>query len=206
MSNASSPTPPKPELVIIAGPNGSGKTTTTKELLRHFWTKDCLYINPDDIAQNEFGGWDSPQASLSAAQKAETLREECLAQRRSMVFETVFSAPDKIEFVRKAKQIDYFVRLFFICTDSPLINVTRISRRRLKGGHDVPPAKILSRYSKSIANCAVAVRLVDRAYIYDNSVDDADPQLLFRTENGALKKVYREDVNNWAKPILEQVR
>jgi predicted ABC-type ATPase len=199
------PTSDKPELVIIAGPNGSGKTTTTKELLRHFWAGHCLYINPDDIAQNEFGGWDSPQASLKAAQKAEALREESLAQRRSLVFETVFSAPDKIEFIVKAKHLDYFIRLFFICTDSPLINVNRISRRRLKGGHDVPPAKILSRYAKSIAQCAIAVKLVDRAYIYDNSVDDADPQLLFRTANGGLQKVYRQPVNDWAKLILQQI-
>jgi len=196
----------KPELVIIAGPNGSGKTTTSKELLRHFWTEHCLYINPDDIAQNEFGSWDSSQASLKAAQKAEALREECLVQRRSLVFETVFSAPDKVEFIKKAKQLDYFIRLFFICTDSPLINVSRISRRRLKGGHDVPPAKILSRYSKSIAQCAVVISIVDRAYIYDNSIENADPQLLFRTENGTLKKVYRQPVNDWAKPIFEKVK
>ncbi len=122
-----------------------------------------------------------------------------------MVFETVFSAPDKVEFVKKAKGLDYFIRLFFICTDSPLINVNRISRRRLKGGHDVPPAKILSRYSKSIANCVSAITRVDRAYIYDNSIDNTDPRLLFRTENGTLKKVYRQPVNEWAKPILQQV-
>jgi hypothetical protein len=48
--------------------------------------------------------------------------------------------------------------------------------------------------------------MIHRAYIYDNSVDDADPQLLFRTENGVLKKVYRQPVNDWAKTILEQAR
>lgn len=122
-----------------------------------------------------------------------------------MVFETVFSASDKVEFIKKAKHFDYFIRLFFICTDNPLINVNRISRRRLKGGHDVPPAKILSRYSKSITNCAIAVKLVDRAYIYDNSVDDRDPMLLFRIENGGVKKVYRQPVNAWAQPIFERV-
>jgi predicted ABC-type ATPase len=196
----------KPELVVIAGPNGSGKTTTTRDLLLHTWTRNCLYINPDDIAQNEFGGWDSPEASLKAARKAQLLREECLDQRRGLVFETVFSAPDKVEFVRNAKHRGYFVRLFFICTNSPLINVQRISRRRLKGGHDVPPSKILSRYSKSIANCVTVVKLVDRAYLYDNSVEDADPQLLFRIENGALKKVYRQPVNDWACPILVRVQ
>ena len=123
-----------------------------------------------------------------------------------MVFETVFSAPDKVEFIRKAKSLGYFIRLFFICTDSPLINVNRISRRRLKGGHDVPPVKILSRYSKSIAQCVAVISLVDRAYIYDNSVDDADPQLLFRTESGILKKVYQQPVNDWAKPIFDRVK
>jgi len=192
----------KPELIIIAGPNGSGKTTTTKELLRHAWTQNCLYINPDDIAQNEFGSWDSPEASLKAAQKAEILREECLDQKRSLIFETVFSAPDKIDFARKAKERGYFIRLFFVCTDSPLINVQRISRRRLRGGHDVPPAKILSRYAKSIANCAAAIKIVDRGYIYDNSVEEQAPQLLFRTELGILKKMYRHPVNDWARPIF----
>jgi predicted ABC-type ATPase len=123
-----------------------------------------------------------------------------------MVFETVFSAPDKVEFVKEAKHLDYFIRLFFICTDSPLINVSRISRRRLKGGHDVPPAKILSRYSKSISQCAAVITLVDRAYIYDNSVEEVAPALLFRTENGALKKVYRQPVNDWSRPIFEQLR
>ncbi len=121
------------------------------------------------------------------------------------MFETVFSAPDKLQYLREAKAKRFFVRLFFICTDDSSINEMRIARRRGEGGHDVPRDKIISRYSKSIAQCAAAISLVDRTYIYDNSVDNADPALLFRTENGALKKLYRQPVNDWAKLILEQV-
>jgi len=195
----------KPELVIIAGPNGSGKTTITKQLLSHTWAQDCLYINPDDIAENEFGSWNLPEASLKAAQKAQMLREECLRERRSLVFETVFSATDKIGYIERAISAGYFVRLFFICTDSPEINIARIERRKRKGGHGVPRDKIISRFGKSIWNCGVAISFVDRAYIYDNSVQDADPRILFRTQNGAVVKIYCDSFNDWVKPIYQEV-
>ena len=41
----------RPTLCVIAGPNGSGKTTTTEQLLANEWGADSLYINPDNIAQ-----------------------------------------------------------------------------------------------------------------------------------------------------------
>lgn len=193
----------KPELIVIAGPNGSGKTSVTEQLLLHTWSENCLYLNPDNIAQNEFGDWNSPEASLNAARKAGQLREICLVQRSSLAFETVFSAPDKVDYLRRAKAVGFFIRLFFICTDRPEINIVRIANRVHEGGHSVPTDKIISRYAKSIAQCASAISLVDCAYIYDNSVEDVSPALLFRTENGSLKKVYRDPVNAWALSILE---
>ena len=58
------------------------------------------------------------------------------------------SAPDKISFVQRAKRRGYFIRLFFIGTDSPRINAARIADRVMVGGHDVPIPKIVSRYYK----------------------------------------------------------
>jgi predicted ABC-type ATPase len=192
----------KPELVVIAGPNGSGKTTITRRVIQHAWGQNCLYLNPDEIAQQEFGSWDSPEASLKAARKVAEIREACLLSKKSLMFETVFSAPDKLEFLQKAHAAGFFVRLFFICTDDPSINIRRISRRQGEGGHGVPREKVISRYSKSIANCAHAVELVDRAYIYDNSIEDVDPKLLFRTENGVVRKSYCQ-VNDWSQPVFD---
>ena len=34
----------RPTLCIVAGPNGSGKTTTTLKLLANEWAADSLYI------------------------------------------------------------------------------------------------------------------------------------------------------------------
>jgi len=47
----------RPTLCVVAGPNGSGKTTTTIQLLNNEWAADSLYINPDNIAQEMFGDW-----------------------------------------------------------------------------------------------------------------------------------------------------
>lgn len=60
----------RPTLCIVAGPNGSGKTSTTRLLLQNEWTADSFYINPDNIAQEVFGDWNSPEAVLKAAKIA----------------------------------------------------------------------------------------------------------------------------------------
>ena len=39
----------KPELIVIAGPNGSGKTSTTRLVIKHEWADQCVYINPDAV-------------------------------------------------------------------------------------------------------------------------------------------------------------
>ncbi len=194
----------KPKLIIVAGPNGSGKTSVTGKILEHHWIENCLYINPDNIARDDFGDWNSPQAIVKAANKAAQLREECLSKKEGIVFETVLSAADKIDFILRAKDAGYFIRLFFVSTDHPAINASRIARRVMEGGHDVPIQKIISRFSKSIDNCCLVSNSVDRLYVYDNSLEYEDPKLLFRANEGKLTKIYSE-VNNWAQSILQSI-
>jgi predicted ABC-type ATPase len=108
-----------------------------------------------------------------------------LREGRSLAFETVFSAVDKSEFVRRALAVGYFVRIFFVGTGRPEINAARVARRVLQGGHEVPIAAE-----------------VDRFYVYDNSVDDRDAQLVLRAADGRVVKAYG-DAPTWAEPILE---
>ncbi|MCQ2233037.1 MAG: zeta toxin family protein [Paludibacteraceae bacterium] len=192
----------RPTLCIVAGPNGSGKTSTTLRLLANEWTADSLYINPDNIAQEQFGDWNSPEAILKAAQLATQQRYECLEQGRDFVFETVFSSAEKLEFVRKAKEAGFFIRFFYVCTANPTINAQRIAKRFMDGGHEVPISKIISRYYKSLELAAQAIAIVDRAYIYDNSKENALPQLLFRTTEGNVFKQYTSDIPAWAQSLV----
>ena len=91
----------KPTLCVIAGPNGSGKTTTTEQLLANEWGADSIYINPDNIAKDEFGDWNNADAVLKAAKRATEMRYQCLSERRNFVFETVFSSEEKLKFLKE---------------------------------------------------------------------------------------------------------
>lgn len=193
----------RPMLCVVAGPNGSGKTTTTVQLLNDEWTADSLYINPDNIAQETYGDWNSPEAVIKAAEEATRLRYECLELGRDFVFETVFSSEEKMEFLHKAKDAGFFIRFFYVCTSDPTINVARITQRFINGGHEVPISKVISRYYKSLINAEEAISFVDRAYVYDNSVDNQLPRLLYRTTDGRLFKKYVDDIPEWARMLLK---
>ena len=161
-----------------------------------------IYNLQDNIAQDKFGDWNSVEAVMKAAKYSEELREQCLKERKSLIFETVLSVYDKVDFIQRAKEAGFFIRLFFVCTNSPSINASRIADRIMAGGHDVPITKIISRYQKSISNCSIASKFVDRTYVYDNSIDYSEAQLLFRLAEGKLVKQYADLIPDWARPIL----
>lgn len=195
----------KPILIVIAGPNGSGKTSVTTRLLKHEWVEDSVYVNPDNVAKDMFGDWNSHEAVINAANYCAALREKCLTERRSLIFETVMSADDKVDYIIRAKEAGYFIRIFFISTAHPAINAARIANRVMKGGHDVPISKVISRYRKSILNCKKVASIVDRLYVYDNSVDGEEARLQFRLVHGTMGKMYVTDVPLWAQAILPDV-
>ena len=193
----------RPVLIVVAGPNGSGKTTITSKILRHEWLENAVYINPDNVAQERYGDWNSPEAVLEAARYCQSWREDALQNNQSIIFETVFSSEEKMYFVRRAKEKGYFIRIFFVATSHPTINAARIAKRVIQGGHDVPISKIISRYQKSILNCKKVASLVDRLYVYDNSIDDVEAALLFRMSDGIVVKKYTDDIPEWAKSIFK---
>lgn len=198
----------RPRLIVVAGPNGSGKTSITRQLLRHQWMMGCDYINPDDIAEQEFGGWNDCQAILQAAQIAQARRLACLREHRDLAFETVFSTQEKVGFLRQAKKEGFFIRFFFVGTTSPAINAKRVTERYLKGGHLVPLEKIVRRYNSSLNNALEAATVVDRAYFYDNSIDIEDEGQItwapcFRTVNGRLCEKYARPNVTWAQTLYD---
>lgn len=183
----------QPNMIILAGPNGSGKTTFATLLSQHDWGKGCISINADDLAQ-KLGNWNDPICTAQAQQLAREQLEQSLRQKQNIIYETVFSHPSKLELIREALEIGYFVRLFFICTQSPRINIDRVAERFAKGGHTVPGNKISERYNRALLYGAEAMHLVHRGYLYDNTAHSTECEspykLIFRTINGHDYKLY----------------
>lgn len=93
------------------------------------------------------------------------------SEERMFSFETVFSHPSKVDFLKNAEDKGWDVYLYFVSTEDPEINCARVKDRVLKKGHDVPPEKIVSRYKRSLDNLFPAFQCCTKAFIFDNTVE-----------------------------------
>jgi predicted ABC-type ATPase len=104
-----------------------------------------------------------------ASVAADFVRQKLLEKRASFTFETVMSSPDKVRLLEKAQRLGYRTYLYYVATEDPIINISRVRSRVRLGGHPVPEDKIVSRYARSLDLLMDAIRCSDRAYLFDNS-------------------------------------
>ena len=185
-------------VAIIAGPNGSGKSTFYREFLRDAFP---VFVNADEIAAHLAG---VPQdRSLEAARQAEAARNRLLEQRATFALETVFSRREYwLQFILRCQAQGNRVWLYFICTETPAINVFRIGTRVEQGGHSVPPDKVQERYPKSLRTAVGAKDLVDELWLYDNSRLARTHRLVARFVQGKALDVSHE-IPRWAQSFFE---
>jgi len=123
------------------------------------------------------------------------LRRAMLANRQSFSFETVMSSPDKVELLKTARASGYRTYLYFVATDDPAVNVSRVRLRVVAGGHDVPADKIVTRYHRSLGLLPEAVRHTDRAYLFDNT--GSALVWLAEVTNGTESELKAEQLPTW---------
>jgi predicted ABC-type ATPase len=141
------------------------KNSTFSQHLELDEISEALHIKDNNLS---WKGSDQHITYFCAA-LADYLRYAMLQSNSSFSCETVFSHKSKLEFMADAKSKGYKVYLYFISTQQPLINIDRIHNRVEQGGHSVPEEKINSRYYRTMDNLLAAVRLADKAYLFDNS-------------------------------------
>lgn len=124
------------------------------------------------------------------------LRHHLQESKIDFCFETVMSHPSKIEEIREAKQKGYKTYLYFICIDDPEVNVSRVENRVIKGGHNVSPEKISSRYFNTLNNLMPMIENVDKCYLFDNSSEEY--RLIAKiAENKLSLEIDPSELPNW---------
>lgn len=107
--------------------------------------------------------------SYLAADMADFIRQQLLANDISFTYETVMSHEGKLDFLQQAKEKGFRVYVYFVATEDPEINISRVNVRVAQDGHYVSPDVVRNRYFKSLKQLKSAIKLSNRAYVWDNS-------------------------------------
>lgn len=181
-----------------------GVTFTTEEL--RTWFTSSSFLQSNNLAEAasvlecregviDFRGL--AMNSYYASVLSDALRRKLLAALISFSFETVMSAPDKIELLREAQKQGFRTYLYYVATEDPAISIARVKNRVAEGGHDVPEDKIVSRYYRSLDLVREAIRHTNRAYFFDTS--EAESWYVAEITDGIEIDLKSEEMPNWFK-------
>ena len=173
-----------PQCYVIAGPNGSGKTTFALEFLPRY--ARCLnFINPDLIAQ----GISPLDPYGSMARAGRIVLEEIqrnVSRRADFAFETTLSGRTYLRQIRNIEAKGYDVRQFYLWLTSPELALCRIQGRVESGGHPVSEPDVRRRFKCSLAKLFRMYRqLTTSLYFFDNSGEA--PLIIFKEEKGDIE-------------------
>lgn len=179
-----------PQIYVIAGPNGSGKTTSAKTLLPELL--ECHeYVNADAVAAalSPF----NPDAVAIQAGRLMLERIHYLAEHGvNFGFETTLASRTFITFLEQCKVKGYEINILFLWLRTPDIAVQRVKSRVEQGGHDIPQDVILRRYYRSIKNFLIDyTKIATNWMLYDNSEKHSE-LVAYKISGAAINIVDRQ--------------
>lgn len=182
-----------PQLILICGCNGSGKSTFTYSTLQK--EQHLIYVDPDRIAKEE------NCSPMQAGRMALIRTKEFLANKESFLKESTLSSQSDLKLIKDAQLQGFSVKMTYLGLDSADDAVERVDRRYKNGGHSVPEEDIRRRYERTLENLPKAIALVDKIRIIDNSKNDYQHVATF--EKGQLKE--QNSSPKWFKQIEQDL-
>lgn len=203
----------RPVLYVLAGVNGAGKSSIGGHLLTR---AGLSWFNPDTFAREliEAAGCDPESANAHAWAEGIRRLDDAVAARRSYAFETTLGGRTVAARIRAAAAT-HDVIVWFCGLDSPERHLARVRARVLRGGHDIPEAKIRARYPQAQRNLIALMPHLSHLTVHDNSTEAAigeavpDPVLVLELERGRLMYPSATDpaalgrTPAWAKALVE---
>lgn len=155
-----------PRLVVVGGPNGSGKTTFARKYAE---IEGLAYLGADDIAVR-LSPEDPQEARVRAGRVFAQELSRALDAGASLVVESTLSGGSFTRYLSRARKNGYAVKLVFVFLSSPELCLERIAARVARGEHNVPEADVRRRYGRSLRRFWRDYRgLADDWLLLDNS-------------------------------------
>jgi len=181
-----------PQLWVFAGPNGAGKTT----LARRYVAGRIEIVNPDEIArQIEPQNFDDSRVVALAGRQAVERRRALLEAGETFGIETTLTGRGALAFMAAARERGFKINLVFVGIKDAQQSFSRVGARVQLGGHSVPDEAIARRFNQSMANLPKAMKLADRALVFDNT---GKRRRLILSREKARTKGVRRSLPQWA--------
>jgi predicted ABC-type ATPase len=156
-----------PNLYLIAGCNGAGKTTASKTLFPQML--NCKeFVNADSIAAG-ISPYNPDGVALEAGRIMLKRVNHLLKEGLDFAFETTLSTRSFVPLLQRAREAGFRVVLIFLWLDSPAMAKARVAHRVSRGGHHIPDEIVERRYFRGISNLMNIYRSVcDQWMVFDN--------------------------------------
>jgi predicted ABC-type ATPase len=157
-----------PNLYIIAGCNGAGKTTASYTILPEML--NCReFVNADSIAAG-LSPFNPESVSFEAGRIMLNRIHELINEEHDFAFETTLSTRTYVHLIERARKKGYEITLVFFWLNSAELAKQRVAERVSRGGHNIPEDVIVRRYHRGIVNLFnLFMSVCDFWLVYDNS-------------------------------------
>ncbi len=135
-----------------------------------------------------------------ASVAADFIHHKLIECSKSFTFETLMSSTDKVKLLQKAQSRGYQTYLYYIATEDPAINISRVRYRTRIKNNSVSEDTIISSYKRSLDLLKQAIPFTNHAYIFDNSTNGKI--WLAEIKNGHSLEMKTGLVPSWFKKAL----
>lgn len=164
-----------PNLYIIAGCNGGGKTTASFTILPEI-LKCKEFVNADAIAAG-LSPFNVESVAFEAGRIMLQRIQQLMDEKEDFAFETTLSTRSYVSLIKKARTNGYKVTLLYFWLFSPDLAKQRVAKRVSQGGHHIPDEIVERRYYRGVSNLLnLYVPVVDKWIVIDNM--NAKPNII----------------------------
>lgn len=185
----------RPQCIIIAGPNGSGKTTSSRAFagdMHGVWR----IVDADEIASGLSG---EPQlGALEAGKLALKAQSRYIAERQDFAMETTLSGRRWPKFLTALAAAEYRVTLYFLWISDPSLCIARVRTRVMNGGHGISEEEIRRRYASGLQNLQAVVAPRVHAWHVASADAPAGASVRYVAHGGIGAPLIIDDPDSWA--------